>query len=264
MTASPPDHPLATDSALRRRLTALARRWVGEGEAARDLVQDTFLRTPVEGLPPGEVGRQAWLTTVLRHLCIDWLRRRGRHEALMVLAGMPGEAASAEQEVERAQQVDAALTHLARHLAPEDAAAVLLHEVFEVGHAELGAMVGRSEAASRQHLHRAMRRLRATREGAPRQAGEPADGDDAAVLALCRQALVERDATGLVALLRGELPLALRSATAGAPSTHRAGRSHARVVVAQGRLALAVCLGDQVVCVLPLGCRDAAPVAQAG
>lgn len=53
-------HPLASDAALRRRLLALARRWVGHGADAEDLVQDAYLRTaqeacrkPRQGVRPG-------------------------------------------------------------------------------------------------------------------------------------------------------------------------------------------------------------------
>ncbi len=79
VTSPQASHPLAEDRALRRRLLALARRWLADGSEAEDLVQDTYLRTATGDLPPTAAGHEAWLVTVLRHLCIDVLRRRERY-----------------------------------------------------------------------------------------------------------------------------------------------------------------------------------------
>lgn len=202
-----PSHPLSHDDALRKRLTALARRWLAQGAAAEDLVQDTYLRTATAALPPTESGQEAWLVTVLHHLCIDFLRRQGRYQAILADAtGAGGAAATAPDEAdpqrlaEQAQRVQAALAHVSHTLAPADAAAVLLYEIFEFSHAELGALAGRSEDAARQHLHRLLRRLRST------PARDDTDEDSGYLFALCRLALAQRDPGGLVALLRASNP----------------------------------------------------------
>lgn len=237
-------HPLADDAALRRRMVALARRWLGHAADAEDLVQDAYLRTAHGPLPSGD-GAQAWLFTVLRNLCIDKLRRRGRLAALqeqfMALE-------STEQAADHAPEVDAALRHLAAHLAPEDAAAVLLHEVFGMDHAQLGALTGRSAAASRQRLHRALRRVRHEAPVAPRT------DDEKTVLQLCRFAMARHEPAGLLALLRVAPPMALTMCAAqpaaGLPRPE-AGQSQLQWV--NGRLVLAVHLGTQFLCLLPLG-----------
>lgn len=266
-----PSHPLVTDAVLRRRLTSLARRWLGRGDEADDLVQEAYLRTAADPLPPTEAGRQAWLTTVLRHLCIDFLRRQGRYEAILAqdvaqdtaldLLDQP----SPERLVAQDQQVEAALRHLTGRLAPAEAAAVLLAEVFGMEHAELGALVGRSAAASRQQLHRALARLRAE----PARRHRTADDPDDDMLAMCRHALVQRDASGLIALLRAIRPAGMAGAAQGpaasavaaaaaAVAVPQAGhRLATRTVQVHGRLALAICQGERVLCLLPLGCLTA-------
>ncbi|GAA0489300.1 RNA polymerase sigma factor [Pigmentiphaga daeguensis] len=209
MTSLISSHPLADDKALRKRLIALARRWLAHGGEAEDLVQDAYLRTAGGALPPTQAGREAWLVTVLHHLCIDFLRRQGRYQAVLAQAAeaAPGEPDGdwPQRLADQAQRVEAALLHLCRTLAPGDAAAVLLYEVFGFSHAELGSLAGRSEEASRQHLHRLLRRLRSR---LPVDHGPDEDGqeDTAYLFALCRHALARRDPGGLIAVLRACRP----------------------------------------------------------
>lgn len=254
MTPPADSHPLVDDEALRRRLVALARHWLAHGDEAEDLVQDTWLRTAQGRLPPDASGREAWLVTVLRHLCIDAWRRRQRHHALLEQAGedgVPAVESEAPQELaEQAQRVEQALRHVIRTLPAAEAAAVLLVEVFDFSHPELGRLTGRSEAASRQQLHRLLQRLR--RPVAPARSG---DEDSDCLLALCQWALAQRDPAGLVAVLRVSSPQAMAlSAQAG----HReagepAPAPTARLVQFGQFLALHVRTPGGLVACLPLG-----------
>ncbi|MGN4118616.1 RNA polymerase sigma factor, partial [Burkholderia gladioli] len=216
VTSPHASHPLAEDRALRRRLLALARRWLADGSEAEDLVQDTYLRTATGDLPPTAAGHEAWLVTVLRHLCIDVLRRRERYRGILAReaeTGSPGlDAAHPEQLVEQARRLEAALRRLAHVLPAVDGAVVLLHEVFGFDHAELGPLTGRSEAASRQHLRRLLGRLR-ERPVAPGES-VPQDDERADWLALCRLAVGQRDPAGLVAALRAARPQSLAAGAA--------------------------------------------------
>lgn len=219
MTPPDPAHPLAGDEALRKRLLALARRWLAHGGEAEDLVQDTYLRTAAGELPLTASGREAWLVTVLHHLCIDFLRRQGRYQD--ILAQVAEETPQGLEDwpqrlADQAQRVEAALAHLSRTLAPEDAAALLLYEIFEFSHAELGPLSGRSEDASRQHLHRLHRRLRSTPPAFPMPDDETQDDDAAYLFALCRHALAQRDPGGLIAVMRACRPQ-MMAALAQAP-----------------------------------------------
>lgn len=76
--------------------------------------------------------------------------------------------------------------------------------MFGFSHAELGVLTGRSEAASRQQVHRMLRRVRT---GPAAHAA--ADDEANCLLALCRAALAQRDPAALVALLRLASPQAL-------------------------------------------------------
>src|SRR5688500_17570631 len=69
-----------------QRLYRLARRMLRDPDAARDLVQETFLRAARSpgAIPMGLNDEEAWLVRVLVNLCRDSWRRsqtRGRLEA---------------------------------------------------------------------------------------------------------------------------------------------------------------------------------------
>lgn len=262
MTSStrPLPHPLADDEALRRRMVALARHWLAHGDEAEDLVQETWLRTKDGALPLAAGGREAWLITVLRHLCIDAWRRRARYQAILERLGEDGASAPEDDQPERladlAQRVEQALLHLVRTVPPGDVAAVMLHEVFGFSHAELGALAGRSEAASRQQLHRMLQRLR--------QAGSTeaaVDDDPSDLLALCKQALAWREPAGLIAVLRASRPQAMAlSAQAIRPDAGNAGEpAMARLLQIGNLLALRIQVGDGPAIWVPLGEAIAEP-----
>ena len=254
MTPPIDSHPLVDDEALRRRLIRLARHWLAHGGEAEDLVQDTWLRTAQGGLPPDASGREAWLVTVLRHLCVDAWRRRQRYHALLEQAvehGAPAVESDAPQELaEQAQRVEQALRHVVNTLSAAEAAAVLLVEAFDFSHADVGRLTGRSEAASRQQLHRLLQRLR--RPAAP----APSRGEDTdCLLALCQWALAQRDPAGLVAVLRVSSPQAMAMS---APPGHHGSGEHAsapatRLVQFDRFLALRVETPEGLVACLPLG-----------
>lgn len=81
------------------------------------------------------------------------------------------------------------------------------------GHAELGALTGRSEAASRQHLHRLLMRLRSETSMRRSRDTPGADDDSACLLALCRYALAQRDPAALIEVLCGANPQTLAAAS---------------------------------------------------
>ena len=163
--------PLPLPDIDHRQLLRAATRLLGPAEA-EDAVQDAYVR--VLESQPGELNStQAWLLTVVRNLAIDRLRRRNWMQQWLETTGAAGAteqaSPSAEADAALTQQAAHALRLLATHLAPEDGAALLLHEVFEVSHGEIAEASGRSEAASRQQLRRALLRLR--------QAPDAADAD---------------------------------------------------------------------------------------
>jgi RNA polymerase sigma-70 factor (ECF subfamily) len=250
------DHPLATDAALRQRLLGLARRWLGDVGAAEDLLHDAYLRTAEEtSLAPASAGNQeAWLVTVLRNLCFDQLRRQGRYQNILARLGEEEISGFDREQPEhlaaQSQRVDQALLTLVHNLPPEDVAALLLYEVFDFSHAELSALSGRSEAASRQRLHRMMGRLdRETSRGTPE------DEDSAALFALCQQALAQCETAALVTLVRTATPqsMAALARNIDHDATTSAQAPRARMIHADNQMALLIQVADGPVTWLPLG-----------
>ncbi len=238
-----------------RHLVRAATRLLGPADA-EDAVQDAYVRALETN--PGELNStQAWLLTVVRNLAIDRLRRRSWMQQWLEATGATDAepaSPSAEADAALAQEAARALRLLAAHLAPEEGAAVLLHEVFEATHADIAEVSGRSEAASRQQLRRALLRLRHARtagDSAPEQ--EP---HEEATFRLYLQSLQLRDPRVLWAMLRhppisavAHLP-APASPPATTPHTIASG-----VIQIGGQLGLVLTLDGVQLCVVPLGVR---------
>jgi RNA polymerase sigma-70 factor (ECF subfamily) len=254
------ERQLSLIEADRRRLVRAATRLLGAAEA-EDAVQDAYLRA-LEADAPRLQAAQAWLLTVVRNLAIDRLRRRNwLQQWLEEAAAQPaaGQAPSAESDAALAEEAGRALRLLAARLDPADGAAVLLHEVFEASHAEIAQASGKSEAACRQQLRRALLRLRQA-DGDDAEGGEPAgrDANEEAVFRLYLQSLQARQPQALFALLR-QPPLrssAFARTTAMAAAAP-APRVRCGVMQIDGRLGLVLTLDGALLCVLPLGVQPA-------
>jgi RNA polymerase sigma-70 factor (ECF subfamily) len=260
------EHLLALANASRSALVRAATRLLGPADA-EDAVQDAYVRA-LEANAPALNAAQAWLLTVVRNLAIDRLRRRQwmaqwLTEATQTVQGdVAGSvAASAEADAALAQQATLALRWLAGCVTPAEGAAVLLHAVFEASHVELAQASGRSEAASRQQLRRALQRLRRVREGDDARHGdgrdEPKDADPA-VLRLYLQSLQSRDPQALWALLCQPPISALAMQGSAQPVPPRASRAPTTVggvVQVGGQLGLVLTLDGVTLCVVPLGPR---------
>ena len=245
-------HPALID-ADRRRLVRAASRLLGPSDA-EDAVQDAYVRA-LEADTLQLNAAQAWLLTVVRNLAIDRLRRRHWMQQWLAetAASHPVHASpSAEVDAALAEDASRALRLLAAHLAPADGALVLLHEVFELGHAEIAQAGGQSEAASRQQLRRALLRLRRARSGLEPRPLPERESDEEAVFRMFLQSLRLRDPHILWALLRH--PPVSASARAGAAASVPSAIS-CSVVQMGGQLGLVLALDGVTLCVLPLGVR---------
>ncbi|MFC7217064.1 RNA polymerase sigma factor SigJ [Streptomyces polyrhachis] len=150
--------------AARPRLEALAYRLLGSASEAEDAAQETFLRWQAADTGRIEVP-EAWLTKVLTNLCLNQLTSaRARRETYVgqwlpepLLAGDPmlGPADTAEQR----ESVSYAVLVLLERLSPLERAVYVLREAFDYPHREIAAILGLSEAASQQHLHRARKHV---------------------------------------------------------------------------------------------------------
>ncbi|MET9183441.1 sigma-70 family RNA polymerase sigma factor [Kitasatospora aureofaciens] len=152
----------------RARLASLAYRLLGSAADAEDAVQDAFLRWQAADREHIEV-LEAWLTKVVTNLCLDRLRSaQARHERAVgdwlpepLLEGDPmlGPAETFEQR----ESVSLAVLTLMERLSPVERAAYVLREAFSYSHAEIAGILGITESASQQHVHRARRRVAAER-----------------------------------------------------------------------------------------------------
>lgn len=258
------EHLLALANASRSALVRAATRLLGPADA-EDAVQDAYVRA-LEANAPALNAAQAWLLTVVRNLAIDRLRRRQWMAQWLTEATQTAQgdvagsvASSAEADAALAQQATLALRWLAVCVTPAEGAAVLLHAVFEASHAELAQASGRTEAASRQQLRRALQRLRRAEEEARHGDGrdEPKDADPA-LLRLYLQSLQSRDPQALWALLRQPPVSSLAMQGSAQPVPPHASCTLATVggvVQVGGQLGLVLTLDGVTLCVVPLGPR---------
>ncbi len=140
-------------------LYVYAARMLGDGEAARDLVQDVFLVMLERRGEAREMrNARAWLFTVARNRCLTRLRQRRTRDRLdeLVAGEMPG-ATPAEDGAgdEEARLVRQALAEL-----PEEQRDVLiLREYEELSYREIAAIAQTTESAVKSRLFRARQTL---------------------------------------------------------------------------------------------------------
>jgi RNA polymerase sigma-70 factor (ECF subfamily) len=141
-----------------RRLWNLARRMVDDGEEARDLVQETFLRAAghLASLPLAAGAAEGWLVRTLVNLCRDRQRRRRvrrerRGEALASPAARPGAA----PDPEAAAVARATLERALSGLPPRRRAVLLLSDIEGQPVARVAELLGIGRVTVRWHLSKA-------------------------------------------------------------------------------------------------------------
>lgn len=151
-------------AAHRARLLGIAHRMLGSRAEAEDVVQDVYLRwhRSVRGDIASPI---AFLVTITTRLCLDRLRELKRQHTehldpwtadYIVEDHMP----SPETQLEFSEDVSLAFLAVLERLGPEERAAFLLHDVLDYDYGEMGRMLGKTESACRQVIHRARERLR--------------------------------------------------------------------------------------------------------
>jgi len=142
----------------RRELLALAYRMLGDLARAEDMVQEAWIRWQqrhVEAESP-----RAFLVTIVTRLCLDELgsararREESRSDRLPEPVSLE-ESGLPLGRVEVADRISMAFLVLLQRLTPAERAVLLLHDVFDMEHAEIAALLEKSEAACRQLLARA-------------------------------------------------------------------------------------------------------------
>jgi len=157
---------LATFEAVRGRLFGLAYRMLGSRADAEDIVQEAYIRW--HGLDrEGVSSPEAWLVTTTTRLAIDRLRRLKTEREAYVGPWLPEPLityAPPDRHLDLADDLSVAFLTLLERLSPDERAAFLLHDVFDVGYSEIASVIERTEAACRQVVHRARERVRGDRK----------------------------------------------------------------------------------------------------
>ncbi len=145
---------------LRPALYGYCRRLAGNVWDAEDLVQDTLLRAFAHWgvtYPPIRNPR-AYLLRTATNVWIDTLRHR-QTEARASLAD-PDDAPAAGVNPETSSDVRDAGSQLLQRLSPQERAAVVLKEVFEMSLEEIAELLATTTGAVKAALHRGRDRLR--------------------------------------------------------------------------------------------------------
>lgn len=147
----------------RGHLRAVAYRMLGSVDQADDAVQETWLRLSRSDTREVE-NLSGWLTTVVARVCLDLLRsRKSRREESLddEVKDLPASEAThdPEQEALLADSVGLALLVVLDTLTPAERLAFVLHDTFAMSFDEIGRIVGRTPAATRQLASRARRRV---------------------------------------------------------------------------------------------------------
>ena len=163
----------------RPALTALCYRMLGERAGAEDAVQDTWLRWERADHDTIENPR-AWLRRTATRIAIDALRSaRSRRETYpgpwLPEPLVESDTLSLEDSFALAQECELALLWAMERLSETERAAFILREAFDAGYDEIAAATGKSEAACRQLVSRAHKRLQ---ESGPRFDASPAEVAD--------------------------------------------------------------------------------------
>ena len=166
-SAMAPKTPIADAawSEHRRILMDVAYRLLGSVTDAEDAVQEAFTR--LAAAPNDIEDVRAWLIVVVGRICLDQLGSARRRREAYVGPWLPEPLVEGEDPADQVTLDDSvrmALLVVLDRLSPAERVAFVLHDVFALSFDEVGAIVGRSNAASRQLASRARQRVRAAEE----------------------------------------------------------------------------------------------------
>ena len=157
--------PVAVFESIRGRLFGLAYRMTGSRADAEDIVQEAYVRW--HQAQQGAIENpDAWLVTTTGRLAIDRLRRLKTEREAYVGQWLPEPIVTHDQpdrNLDLADDLSMAFLNILERLAPEERAAFLLHDVFDVGYGDIASVLEKTESACRQVVHRARERVRSDR-----------------------------------------------------------------------------------------------------
>ncbi|HEY8080030.1 MAG TPA: sigma-70 family RNA polymerase sigma factor [Labilithrix sp.] len=160
-------------------LKSFVYRMAGHPDDSEDIRQEALLRafTRIESFR-GDAAFKTWLFSIATHICLDYVRskKRWREHAQVyaqetcrsspALRAEMGEAfASPGFVYDVGEHIAFCFTCVARSLAPEEEAAVILREVFDFGNQDAAKALGVTESVLRHHLDAGRKKLTDTYEG---------------------------------------------------------------------------------------------------
>jgi RNA polymerase sigma-70 factor (ECF subfamily) len=180
----------------RPALFGLAYRMLGTRTDAEDVLQDSWLRW--SRVDPASVDDpRAYLFRLVTNTAVDHLRRLQARRESYVGPWLPeplvGDAAA---EIEAQAAASVGLLVVLEALDPDERAVFVLHEAFAFSHAEIAAMLGRTERAVRQLAYRARRHVQDRRSRR-----QPNRQEHRELVERFAAAAVRGDVAALVALL---------------------------------------------------------------
>ena len=129
-----------------------------EKAASEDLTQETFYRVIKHRYSFNQQTFAAWIFTIARNLCFDYLKRMEKQE--LKIEGLENHL---EAGVSDAATVDDRMTHLRNaldQLDPLDQELIVLSRYEQLTYKDMATVLQLSEAAVRNRLHRALKKLR--------------------------------------------------------------------------------------------------------
>lgn len=148
----------------RAHLRGIAYRMTGSLADAEDILQEAFVRWSHQSVAQINAPR-AFLSTMVTRMCLDHLNSARARREKYVGPWLPEPVldegtVSIEAQAELASDITVALMLALERLSPLERAAFLLHDVFDLGYAEIGRTIERSEEACRQLVARAREHVR--------------------------------------------------------------------------------------------------------
>jgi RNA polymerase sigma-70 factor (ECF subfamily) len=157
-------HPFERE---RPRLLALAYRMLGSWSEAEDVVQDAYVRW--QGACASVEAPAGWLVRVVTNLCLDTRKSSRARREVYVGPWLPEPVATdggrLAGEFVDPEEISIAFLALLERLSAAERAVYVLSHAFDFEPREIAEMLGKSEVAVRQLLHRAREHVR---EGRPR------------------------------------------------------------------------------------------------
>jgi RNA polymerase sigma-70 factor (ECF subfamily) len=181
----------------RPALLALAYRMMGDVARAEDIVQEAWVHW--QGRHASVDDPKSYLFTTVAHLCLDELgsararREESRSDRLPEPIDLDETGMS---RVEMIDQISMAFLVILQRLTPLERAALLLHDVFDMSHAEIAAVLGKKDAACRQLLKSARENV-----ASERRVFQTSPEEHRRVLTKFMQAVIGGDQSALLAML---------------------------------------------------------------